>query len=150
VIAHAHSTDLLQWEVLPPITQPGNFGMLEVPQLVKIKELYYLLFCTTDWSHSSQWQTQTGRKPVTGLHYFIADSPLGLFHLPTDKFLLGDEIGSHYTAKIITTPEGKWGLMTTHHFSPQGDFLGDISDLLPLNITIDGNLVVENPKTKHE
>lgn len=33
VIGHARSFDLVHWEVLPPLTEPGDCGELEVPQL---------------------------------------------------------------------------------------------------------------------
>ncbi|MFV2064596.1 MAG: glycosyl hydrolase family 32, partial [Chloroflexota bacterium] len=33
VIGHARSADLLHWEVRPPLSEPGEFGHLEVPQV---------------------------------------------------------------------------------------------------------------------
>jgi beta-fructofuranosidase len=36
VIAHARSRNLVNWEVLPPVTEPGDFGHLEVPQLTAL------------------------------------------------------------------------------------------------------------------
>ncbi|HKH38437.1 MAG TPA: hypothetical protein VKA82_14850 [Rubrobacter sp.] len=36
VIGHARSSDLACWETLPPLTEPGHFYVLEVPQLVEL------------------------------------------------------------------------------------------------------------------
>jgi beta-fructofuranosidase len=36
VIGHARSSDLVRWETLPPLTEPGHFYALEVPQLVEL------------------------------------------------------------------------------------------------------------------
>lgn len=50
VIGHARSADLRDWEVLPPLTEPGEYGHLEVPQLVEIDGRCYLLFSVYDWA----------------------------------------------------------------------------------------------------
>ncbi|MDQ3864424.1 MAG: glycosyl hydrolase family 32, partial [Actinomycetota bacterium] len=46
VIGHARSSDLVRWETLPPLTEPGYFYAMEVPQLVGLGGRYYLLFST--------------------------------------------------------------------------------------------------------
>jgi beta-fructofuranosidase len=46
VIGHARSTDLLNWEVRPPVTQPAGFGHLEVPQVAVVDRQSLLLFCS--------------------------------------------------------------------------------------------------------
>ena len=43
VIGHARSADLVQWQVEPPLTPPGEFGYLEVPQLVAMANGRYSL-----------------------------------------------------------------------------------------------------------
>ena len=47
VIAHARSSDLVQWAVLPPITKTGLFAQMEVPQIISADDQYYLLFSKT-------------------------------------------------------------------------------------------------------
>ena len=79
VIGHARSDDLIHWEVLPPLTEPGDFGHLEVPQLTCIRGRYYLLFCATASVHSAARRQRTSLEPVTGTHYLVADDPLGPF-----------------------------------------------------------------------
>lgn len=59
VIGHARSTDLLHWEIEPPLSKPGSgFGDLEVPQIKVIDGKPVLLFsCITremaGWKQSS-------------------------------------------------------------------------------------------------
>jgi beta-fructofuranosidase len=142
VIAHARSDDLLRWEVLPPVTSPGLFGHLEVPQLVSMQNRYYLLFCTPAWIHAANYQQQTGLEPVTGTHYLVADNPLGPFHFSTPKFLVGDSIGSFYSGKLVQGPSEAWYFMAVRQYSPHGDFIGTLSDPMPVTINNDGNLSV--------
>ncbi len=44
--ATPRSTDLVAWQVLPPVTEPMGFGQLEVPQLVAVGGRWYLVFCS--------------------------------------------------------------------------------------------------------
>jgi beta-fructofuranosidase len=143
VIAHAWSDDLIQWKVLPPVTEPGDFGHLEVPQLVEINDHYYLLFSTTISAHSSQWHQRTGLEPVTGTHYLVADNPLGPFRFSADEFLAGDQIGSLYAGKSVQRPDGDWVFLACRQFAPDGTFIGELSGPLPLTVDHTGNLSLE-------
>ena len=45
IVGHAYSTDLLHWQVQPPLSQPGNgFGQLEVFQVEEIDGRHVLIF----------------------------------------------------------------------------------------------------------
>ncbi len=68
-IGHAVSKNLFQWQVLEPITDPGEFGQLEIPQLVNIKDIYYLLFSTSAEHYSAHRIKHTKNKVVTGTHF---------------------------------------------------------------------------------
>jgi beta-fructofuranosidase len=146
VIAHARSNDLIHWEVLPPVTAPGLFSYLEVPQLVTIQNRYYLLFCTAISTHAADYEQQTGVEPVMGTHYLVGDNPLGPFRFSTHKFLVGDPIGSFYNGKLVqgpgSEPSGAWYFMASRQFTPTGDFIGALSDPMPVTIKEDGNLSV--------
>jgi len=142
VIAHARSTDLLNWEVLPPVTAPGDFGQLEVPQLVLIQNRYYMLFCTAASTHAADYQRKTGVEPVRGTHYLVADNLLGPFRFSTREFLVGDPIGSFYNGKLVQGPDDTWYFMASRQFTPGGDFIGALSDPMPVTIEDDGNLSV--------
>ena len=142
VIGHARSTDLIDWEVLPPVTEAGDFGQMECPQLVSIQGRYYLLFSTFTSTHARQWPQRTGLPPLTGTHYLMADNPLGPFRLTTDHFLVGDSVGSLYTGKLIQDPSGQWVYLAWHYFTTDGEFIGELSDPYPVIVDQNGNLLV--------
>jgi beta-fructofuranosidase len=143
VIGHARSSDLIHWEVLPPVTESGDFGHLEVPQWVEIQSRYYLLFSAPASRHSALRCQRTSLKPVTGTHYLIGDDPLGPFRFSTDEFLIGDRIGSLYAGKLVPSPDGKWALLASHLFASDSTFLGELSDPLPVGVDGAGNLSID-------
>ena len=141
VIAHATSQDLIHWSVMEPVTNPGEFGFLEVPQLVNIDERWYLFFCTGTRVFSEQRLERPGVNPEIGTHYMVADNPLGPFKMVADDFLIGDEVGSRYTCKVIKNPSGDWVILWTLAWSEDG-YVGEISDPVPLQIGERGLLSV--------
>jgi len=141
VVGQAWSPDLRHWEALPPATQPGDFGHLEVPQLVEIGEHHYLVFSVYDWAHS---QARLERADaVCGTHYLIGEGPLGPFHLPSDEFLLGSPAGHFYAGRLVPGPEGDWQLLTWAQFDDDGEFIGALADPVPVRQHPDGSLSLE-------
>ena len=142
VIGHARSSDLLRWETLPPLTQPGHFYALEVPQLVELEGHYYLLFSTWAEAHSAARREETKLEPVGGTHYFVADDPLGPFRFSTHDFLIGDRLGSLYSGKLVKGPDGRLRFLAWRNFAPDGTFVGELADPLPVAVDDAGNLSV--------
>lgn len=140
VIAHAQSADLIHWEVLPPVSEPGEYGHLEVPQLVEINEHYYLLFSVTREVFSKKRSERTEKSPLTGTNYLVADQPLGSFRFATQGTLFADEIGSTYAGKLVQHSRGKWLFLSTRMFTPAGEFLGEIGDPLEIVVGESGSL----------
>lgn len=143
VIAHAQSPDLKHWQILPPVTEPGEFGDMEVPQLVNIQGRYYLLFCTPKSHHSQARLKRSGLSPVTGTHYLCSDNPAGPFRYLTDQFLVGDEAGTFYSGKLVQGEDGAWYFMAFVNFDHSGTFVGEISDPMPVTVAEDGRLLVK-------
>lgn len=146
VIGYAWSDDLIQWQVGPPVTTPGEFSYMEVPQLVEINGRYYLIFCVGKDEYAEYRRQRSGIKLVTGIHYMVSDQPFGPFKFSTDEFLLGDEVGSRYAGKIIRNPHGNWVLMSSHAWTDNGGFIGDLADPIPLHIAPDGRLHIDCPE----
>ncbi len=142
VIAHATSPNLLDWTVQPPLTAPGRFGWLEVPQVVPIAGRWYLLFSTAAERFSAAYRAERGVQPVTGTHYLVADDMLGPYRYLTDAFLVGDESGTLYSGKLIQGPDGAWYFMAFRNYMPEGTFIGEVIDPLPVSVLADGRLEV--------
>lgn len=143
VIAHARSKDLLDWEVLPPVTGPGDFGQMEVPELVQINGRYYLIFCSSTELSSKIRKERTGQfEPIIGTHYLVSENMLGPFRYTTDDFLVGDKTGSLYAGKLIQAPDGEWMFMAWLNTDSEGKFWGALSDPTPVSVDEKGNLEV--------
>lgn len=150
VIGHARSDDLIHWEVLPPLTSPGEFGYMEVPQLVNIQQHYYLLFSAPDFFHSPQYANRTGQLSLFGTLYMIADKPLGPFRFCAQEYLVGDKVGSLYSSKLIKGPDENWNVIAFRQFAPDGTFIGELSDPMLVSINNKKNLLVERKNYQHK
>ena len=128
VIAHAESMDLINWNIKAPVTKPGEFGQLEIPQLIHVKNKYYLIFNTYAVNHSRQRLERTKLEAVTGTHYMVADHAFGPFKYVTDHFIMGDKIGTFYNGRMIQSEDGKWRMMACRNFSDDGEFVGIITN----------------------
>ena len=53
VVGHAWSDDLRSWEAGPPLSAPGEFAQLEVPQLVHVGGAWRIVFCATVGDHGA-------------------------------------------------------------------------------------------------
>jgi beta-fructofuranosidase len=145
VIGHAVSDDLKQWECRPPIAHPGEFGHMEVPQLVEIEGRWYLFFSVSYGQYAQARRRRPTTAAVSGTHYLISDHPLGPFTMIDDTFLLGDERRSRYIGKAIQNPAGEWVLMSSFFYDDDGEFRGDLADPLPLRVAANGRLSVSLP-----
>lgn len=145
VIGHATSADLLTWTVRPPLTQPGEFGHMEVPQWLAIDRRYYLLFSVPGEHWSAARRARVTSPAVTGTHYLVAEAPLGPWRALTDEFLVGDVPGTLYSGKLARLAEGGWGFLAFRNYDAQGEFIGEIIDPLPITAGSDGRLHVTQP-----
>lgn len=142
VIGHARSRDLLHWDVLPPVTDPGEFGHMEVPQVVRIDGRWYLIFSCPAKHHSQARLARPGAVPQEGTHYFVSDDPLGPYRLLTDAFFAGDAVGTQYSGKLIQGPDGAWQFMAFSNYTAAGDFVGILRDPQPVRVAADGRLLL--------
>ena len=141
VIGHCYSDDLIHWTVAEPVSAPGEFGHLEVPQWVEIEGRWYVFFCTGHNAYSEARRAR-GVELVTGTHYLVGDAPLGPFKLLTDEFLYADPLGTYYAGKVIRDPKGNWVLMTSHSHAPEDRFVGQLANPVPIKVEADGRLSV--------
>jgi beta-fructofuranosidase len=140
VVAAAHSRDLVHWTVGPPITEPGWYGHLEVPQVSRIGTRWYLTFSVEAERHAAIHPDRIAGHAVRSVRYRVADQPLGPFLAETDRLLAGDAAGSRYAGKIVQSAEGHY-FLAFRCFDPDAGFRGEIDDPVPLT-EIDGRLIV--------
>ena len=133
IVAHATSKDLHNWSVLPPVTQPGPFEIMECPQLVEIEGLFYLLFAVP--------HRKLGGDPNAGTYYMTSKNRLGPFTDPKPLFV--DLPGSLFSGKLIQDEERNTYFIAWRQFTAQKDFIGDILAPIPITLNRDGSLNIE-------
>ena len=143
VIALAQSTDLQEWQVLDPVTPPGDFGYMEVPQVVEIGHRFYLLFSTVEKFHSRARRQRINTPPETGIYYLLAESPFGPYTSKADSCLLGPSSYTFYAGKVLLDPHGNQVLLPMRYLDPSGQFVGEMHDPIPVSVMEDGRMILE-------
>lgn len=141
VIGHVRRDPSGQWVAQPPVSSPGEFFHLEVPQLLHEGGRYQVLFCTPDRSFSAARLARPGVRAESGTHYLIGDSPTGPFTLETDTFLVGDPERRLYAGRIVRH-DGRQFFLAWHDEDDDGEFTGSLSDPLPVEVSGNGVLRV--------
>jgi beta-fructofuranosidase len=144
VIGHASSTDLRHWEIEPPVSEPGEFSQLEVPQLVKLDGRWRILFCASAADHSAARLARPGVVAETGTHYLVAAHPFGPYRLDRDDFLVGSLAGRYYAGRLLYH-RGAWHFFAWENVGAAGEFVGVVTDPMPVEVDDGGGLRVREP-----
>jgi beta-fructofuranosidase len=126
-IAHARSQDLYRWEVRPPLSTPGGFGQMEVPQVHRVGGEWFLVFCSDDETQAPRRRAQG---PGTGTYVIATDSPLGPFDAAAARPLQVDRQGSRYAGRLVER-DGPM-LLSWSRLDPHGRFVGALADPVPV------------------
>jgi beta-fructofuranosidase len=126
VIGHAWSADLISWDVRPPLTDAGDFGHLEVPQVERIGDGFTLVFSIAADDVSER---RHRRQPSpTGTYVCVGESLLGPF----------DMAGAHpvgapylYSGRLVCRRDGSWALLGAVNRDASGAFVGEIANPIP-------------------
>ncbi len=135
----ATSPDLNTWTLQKPVYDSGDFGQLEVPQAFKFRNKWYMTFCTAAEHWSEGYKKKNPQIPITGSHYLVADHHLGPWATPDSEFLDGSNPCKRYAGKIIEQ-DGKLSIMGFLYETPEGKFVGKVSDPVRLMVDKLGNL----------
>jgi beta-fructofuranosidase len=136
-IGFATSPDLNAWTLQPPVYDGGEFGQLEVPQVLAANGRWYCLFCTAKEHWSRGYIAASGERPVGGTHYLVADDPRGPWSVAPGPFLDGADPCRRYASRVLDTGNGLV-LLGFLHTGYDGAFVGRISDPLPVAVDGDG------------
>lgn len=131
VIGHARSANLIDWEVLEPLSEPGSFGHLEVPQAIDVDGTPMLVFSCRIGEIPTDRRAGVGTKGVWSV---AAPSIIGPFD--TSKATPFDH-PSLFAARLVRDRTGKWNLLG-FRFDEDGRFVGEIADPIPVEITETG------------
>jgi beta-fructofuranosidase len=141
VIGLARSRNLLSWEVLPPVSTPGDFTEMEVPQVIPVNGRYYLLFCASRHAAGKLALTQGGG--WYGTHYLVSDRLTGPYHPLTGEPLVADAIGTYYAGKLVRDSAGGLVFLAWRQWDERGNFCGGLSNPAAVHILPDGRLQVD-------
>lgn len=139
-VGYASSTDLKNWTVGEAFLAPGWFGEMEVPQIEKIGERYYLFCSVSTRFHSAAHRAQPGCEPQTGVKYFVSDAMLGPYECIGNGFLTGPKQDGLYSGRITQDVKGDWQLMAFMGNDKDGKFVGNIIDPIKVIQHDDGSL----------
>jgi beta-fructofuranosidase len=140
VIGHARSRDLVRWEVLPPVTAPGEFAQVEVPQLVHLGGRQHILFSTQAEDHSRERLGRLG-PGQSGTFTFSAGTLAGPYQASAAPIVPGGPLGTLYAGKLVEAGPGDWRFLA-FCIDQGGTFGGEITDPLPVRLGRDGNIEV--------
>jgi len=135
VVGHATSADLANWTVGPPLSQPeSGFGQLEVLQVAVVDDRPVLLFsCMTP--ELSEERRQRGE--IGGIWAVNLDKPSGPYDIRGAYLLHGESL---YVGRLTQDRSGRWVMLAFRNSGPDGVFVGEIIDPLPVAWGADGRL----------
>jgi beta-fructofuranosidase len=127
VIGHAWSPDLVSWECRPPLTEPGQFGHLEVPQVEVVDGTPVLLFSTAR-VHTSTVRKARLPEEQTGTFVAIGESLLGPWDIAAARVMPVTDL---YSARLIRDRAGEWQVIGFIDGSERDEFAGELTDPIP-------------------
>jgi len=139
VIGHAWSPDLRTWQLREPVSLPSEhgFGQLEVTQVAVVDGRPVLIFsCLAEHSMPSRREERGGTWAIA------ADSVLGPFDVDTATRLTGEDL---YVGRLLRRrDDGRWLLFAFRNVGEDGQFVGGVTDPMPVGWR-DGRLIVTEP-----
>ncbi len=136
VLGHATSTDLRNWKVQPPLSDPDQgFGQQEVFQFAIVDGVPILLFCCGWRELSAERQAQMGQRDAS---YSLVVSPdLTEIDFNQAKPFMNPMV---YAARLIQGHDG-WYLIGFRNLE-DGQFIGELCDAVPVTATMAEGLVL--------
>lgn len=133
-VAHAVSSNLTDWNILPPLDVPALFSQCECPYIVKKENLYFLHFCTNGFSDEvSKYLT-----PVDGDYYFVSEKLEGPYRLPKNGSSLLKDFALEklaYNTRIVETDTENYAFFWK---KTNGDGTSECTHPAPLKIKYSG------------
>jgi beta-fructofuranosidase len=136
VLAEARSSDLLTWELGPPVCEPGaGFGQLEVPQVRVIDGRAVLVFTCHPQEQTQQRLDTVGRFSTWSV---VGDSVTGPWDITSAQPLEAEP--ALFAAPLVQQRDGTWALVGFRNLEPEGILSFEIID--PLPVRLEGSALV--------
>lgn len=143
VLGHATSTDLLTWQVQPPLSQPGQgFGQLEVFQYEVVDGVPVVVFCCGWRELSPERLAEFGERDAT--YSVSVDRDLTNIDFNRAKPFMHPMA---YAGRVVKGPDG-WYFLGFLNIE-DGEFVGEICDAVPVTATVEDGLVLRNNESAH-
>lgn len=128
VVGHARSADLIEWRVGPPLSEPSDFGHLEVLQSELHGDGAFLIFCcATDDIATARRERLPDE--TTGTWIAPGASLVGPFDIDAAVQV---PVPGLYSARAVRDRSGAWVLLGFTFGSDAVPFRGELSDPIPL------------------
>lgn len=128
VVGHARSSDLVDWEVQPPLSGPTQFGHLEVLQSEVVEDTPTLLFCCASSDIAPERRRRLPEE-TTGSFLATGQSLLGPFDIDGARQL---PVPGLYSTRMVRDRAGEWVLLGFTFGTDTVPFAGELSDPIPL------------------
>lgn len=136
VLGHATSKNMVDWEVQPPLSQPGqDFGQLEVFQYEVVDGVPILLFCCGWRELSAKRQAEIGEQDAS--YSLSVNEDFSNLDFAKAKPFLANPV---YAARLVQSKDGTWNLIGFENMV-NGEFVGRLSDPIPVTATIEDGLL---------
>jgi beta-fructofuranosidase len=128
VIGHARSSDLVTWDVMPPLSQPGaGFAHLEVPQVIVIDGRNVLpVLVRARQAGPERAQGYRGG----GIWSLEVQHLTGPYDLTPAAVVTTVPL---YSGRVIRDRTGQWMMMACVDATNDGSFDGVVSDPIPVH-----------------
>jgi beta-fructofuranosidase len=146
LIGQAKSPNLTDWTLEEPLSRVGHYGEMEVPQLFELDGWWYCLFSNSVRHRDPSYIANGGAGQATGTHYLRSRSPHGPFELVEEAFFAGDDVGHFYGGKVVHTAGGRLAFLAFLNHNAAGDFIGTLSDPMPIWTTPEGYLRIDGSR----
>lgn len=136
VLGHATSKDMLNWEVQPPLSKPGQgFGQLEVFQYEVVDGVPILLFCCGWRELSAERQAAMGKLDAS--YSLAVDPEFNAVDFSRARSFLDNPV---YAARLVQERSGAWVLIGFVN-EIDGNFVGVLSDPIPVTASVEFGLI---------
>src|SRR5690606_39943414 len=109
------------------------------PQVLAFGGRWSRRFCTAAAGWSEAYRAANSQAPVTGGHYLVADDVRGPGRVAPGPFLDGAEPCRRYAGKLVEV-DGSLFFMGFIHTTETSEFVGAVSDPIPVSVDGDGLL----------